>query len=213
MFVRDAGTFAQHLADSDGYAPFGDFANGSVRLHFGLTPRTADDDAAARDLEEAHDPALMGARVRAAIVAIELQEARRAAEFAAIGPQQAKRVADFTATISPAAWHMGVPPSNKRPKSRLCPDGARLTRADVMDTDAPGWGRYDEMNDEVEDYGDIADAWMYYDEMIAERMRHTALGPHADDDPWVFGDPSHVPGGQYIKRYDSDECGDQMGIG
>ena len=88
MFVRDAGTFAQHLADSDGYAPFGDFANGSVRLHFGLTPRTADDDAAARDLEEAHDPALMGARVRAAIVAIELQEARRAAEFAAIGPQQ-----------------------------------------------------------------------------------------------------------------------------
>ena len=49
------------------------------------------------------------------------------------------------------------PTLNKRLKSRLCLDGAQQMRADAKDTDAPGWGQYEEMNDE--DYGDVADAW------------------------------------------------------
>ena len=37
-FARDYDAFARHLAESNGYSPFGDFANGSIRLHFGTAP-------------------------------------------------------------------------------------------------------------------------------------------------------------------------------
>ncbi len=54
----------------------------------------------------------------------------------------------------------------------------------AMDTDAPGWGHYEEMS--AKDYNDVADDWMRYAKTINDRKRraeqHDSTARAADDD-------------------------------
>ena len=69
------------------------------------------------------------------------------------------------------------------------------TGSGAKDTDAPGWGRYEEMTDK--DYDDVKDEWKSYSTTIAERKRraeqHNGTA-RADDefdgDPYKYAKPA-----------------------
>jgi hypothetical protein len=66
--------------------------------------------------------------------------------------------------------------------------GSAASGADVKNTDAPGWGRYEEMTEK--DYDDVKDAWMSYSATIDERKRSAEQyhnSARADND--FDGDP------------------------
>jgi hypothetical protein len=64
----------------------------------------------------------------------------------------------------------------------------------AMDTDAPGWGRCEEMS--AKDYDDVVDDWMRYANTIHDRKRRaeqhvrTARADDGEDDDDPYGDPS-----------------------
>ena len=76
--------------------------------------------------------------------------------------------------------------------------GPAAPGADAKDTDAPGWGRHEEMNDK--DYDDVRDAWMSYSTTIDERKRraeqHLNTARADDDDD---GDPYGDKSSKYAK--------------
>jgi hypothetical protein len=71
--------------------------------------------------------------------------------------------------------------------------GLAASESNTMDTDAPGWGRYEDMS--TKDYDDVADDWMKYAETIIDRKRRaeqherTARADDDDDDD-PYGDPN-----------------------
>jgi hypothetical protein len=67
--------------------------------------------------------------------------------------------------------------------------GSAASGADARDTDAPGWGRYEEMT--AKDYDDVKEEWMSYFTTIDERKRRAEQHRNSaradydfDDDPY-----------------------------
>jgi hypothetical protein len=73
--------------------------------------------------------------------------------------------------------------------------GLASSGPDAMDTDAPGWGRYEEMS--AQDYDDVADDWKRYAETTNDRKRraeHHERSARADDgyDDDPYGGPASM---------------------
>ena len=67
------------------------------------------------------------------------------------------------------------------------------SESNTMDTDAPGWGRYEDMS--TKDYDDVADDWMQYAETINDRKRRAEQHERTaraddDDNDNPYGDPN-----------------------
>jgi hypothetical protein len=71
--------------------------------------------------------------------------------------------------------------------------GLAASESNTMDTDAPGWGRYEDMS--TKDYDDVADDWMQYAVTINDRKRRAEQHERTaraddDDDDNPYGDPN-----------------------
>jgi hypothetical protein len=172
-FARDREALTQKLADSTD-DPYCRFANGKIHLFLGR-PKV---DAPANVAVESQNEASTSTHVRAAIAAIETRDAAARASTSTALTNRQKRAAnrqkraDAKDTDAPG-WG-GYESMTEQDKKDVAADLVEARRELLesrkrfkriyVDT---GWGHEEVERDDGA--GDLADAYMYYDEMVAER--------------------------------------------
>jgi len=223
-FARDRDALAQRLAESTN-DPFCRFANGTIHLYLGRPKIDAPED----DAVEPRDEVSTGMHVRAAIAAIEVRDAANTASTS----NRPKRPA---AKDTDAPGWGGYEAMTEKDEKDVAADLAEARRELIesrkrfkrmyVDT---GWGHEEVERDDGA--GDIADAYMYYDEMVAERKarkdydemvaERKAQGREVEGRYRQHFQSNHeglVPSDDECERYDPedhdeqcDEYGDQSG--
>jgi hypothetical protein len=210
-FTRDRDALAQRLADSTN-DPYCRLANGTIHLYLGRPKIDAPED----DAVEPRDEVSTGMHVRAAIAAIEVRDAANTASTS----NRPKRPA---AKDTDAPGWGGYEAMTEKDEKDVAADLAEARRELIesrkrfkrmyVDT---GWGHEEVERDDGT--GDIADAYMYYDEMVAERK---AQGREVEGRYRQHFQSNHEglqPSDDECERYDPedhdeqcDEYGDQTG--